>query len=91
MENLFEAYSAGNPPQIRIAIYGWERETNSYEEDIEGQAKSMNFVNDPRNSRGHISLFHQSIHTYWTIKCVLAKALQILQPIEGRPEVISIV
>ena len=47
-ENLFEAYSIGNPSQIRNSIQGWERETNSYEEDIEGQEESMDFVNDPR-------------------------------------------
>ena len=50
----------------------------------------MEFVNDLGNTRGHISLFHQSIHTYWTLKCVLAKALRSLKLIEGSLEVFSI-
>ena len=90
MENLLEAYSVGNPPQIRNVIQGWERESNSNEEDIEVQEENMDFVFDPGNTRGRVSLFHQSIHTYWTLKCVLAKALQSLQPSESRPEVIPI-
>ena len=50
----------------------------------------MDFVFNRGNTGGRLSLLHQTIHTYWTLKCVLAKALQILQPIDGSPEVISI-
>ena len=91
MESVFKAYSTGNPPQIRNVIQGWDRNSNSNEEDREGQEESMDFVNAPRNTRGRLSLFHQTIHTDWTLKCILGKAMQILQPIDGSPKVISII
>ena len=50
----------------------------------------MDFVSVPGNTRGRLSLFHQSIHTYWTLKFVLAKALLSLQENEGNPDVVSI-
>ena len=90
MENLFDVYSLGNPPQIHNVIQGWERESNSDEKDIKVQVETMDFVSDPGNTRGRLSLFHQSIHTYLNFKCVLAKALQSLQENEGSPTVVSI-
>ena len=85
MENLFEVYAAGNSLQIRNVIHGWERESDSKEEDIEVQEENMDFVFVPGSTRGWLSLFHQSIHTYWALKCVLAKALQSFQISEGNP------
>ena len=64
MENLFDIYSSGKPPQIHNIIEGWERESNNKEEYIELQEDTMDFISDPRNTRGRLTLFHQSIHTY---------------------------
>ena len=90
MENLFDVYSLGNPPQIRNVIQGWERESNSKEEDIEVQVEMMDFVSDATNTRGRLSLLHQYIHTYLNLKCVLEKSLQSLKENEGSPKVVSI-
>ena len=57
MENILEVYSADNPRQIQNVIQGWERESNSKEEDIEAQEENMDFVADPGNTRGRLSLF----------------------------------
>ena len=40
----------------------------------------MDFITDPRNTRGRLSLLNQTVHTYWIMKCVLAKAMQIFHP-----------
>lgn len=90
IDNLFEFYSVCNPPQIQNVIQGWERESNNNEEDIEAQEKNMDLVVDLGNTRGCLSLFHQSIHTYWTLQCVLAKALQSSQESEGSPVMVLI-
>ena len=58
MENIFDIYVAGNPPQVRNIIQGWERESNQKEEDIEQQEATMDFISDPENIRGRLSLFH---------------------------------
>ena len=49
----------------------------------------MDFLYDPENTRGSLSLFHQSVNTYWKIKCVLAKAMTSMQEIEGNTIVVS--
>ena len=38
----------------------------------------MDFVLNPENTRGRLSLFNQIVHTYWIMKCLLAKAIQSL-------------
>ena len=46
--------------------------------DIREQKLRMEFILDPGSTRGKVSLFQQSVKTYWKIKCVLAKAMMIL-------------
>ena len=90
MENIFDLYAAGNPPQVCNTIQGWERESSHKEEDMEQQEATMDFISDPENIRGRLSLFHQSIHTYWILKCVLVKAMTSMQEMEGNPNVVSV-
>lgn len=33
-------------------------------------------LHDPGNTRGRMSLFKQSLHIYWVMKRILAKALE---------------
>ena len=77
IENLSTTYSLGNPPQVGNVIQGWEKESYSNEEDNEAEEEIIDFITDPRNTRGHLSLFNQTVHTYWIMKCVLTKAMQI--------------
>ena len=50
----------------------------------------MDFITKLGNIKGRLSLFHQSIHTYWTLKCVLAKAFLILQEMAGNPNMVLV-
>ena len=75
LENLADVYEAGNLIHIRKAIHGWERQTDSDDEDLKEQEAKMDFILDPGSIRGRVSLFQQSVKTYWKMKCVLAKAM----------------
>ena len=46
----------------------------------------MDFITNPSNTHGHLSLFHQTIHTYWIVKCLLAKAMQSFPPHQEKIE-----
>ena len=80
LENLLTVYSLGNPPQVRKVIHGWERESQSNEEDNEAKAEILDFITYPGNTKGRLSLFNQTVHAYWIMKCFLAKAMQSLHP-----------
>ena len=67
----------------------FERESNHDEDDIKQREATMDFLSDPGNKRGRLSLFHQSVHTYWILKCVLAKAMTSMQEMEGNPNMVS--
>lgn len=75
LENLADVYETGNLIHIRKAIHGWEKQTQSDDEDLEEQEAKMDFILDPGSTRGRVSLFQQSVKTYWKMKCVLAKAM----------------
>ena len=47
-------------------------------------------VNYLANTRGRLSLFKQSIHIYWTMKCFMAKAIVAIQELGGDPKATSI-
>ena len=81
--NISQAYYFGNTPQTRNIIQGWEKSSYSNEEDNEAEAEIMDFITDPGNTRGCLSLFNQTVHMYWIMKCVLAKAMQSLHPGQG--------
>ena len=49
----------------------------------------MDFICDPGNTSGWVSLFHQSVNMYWKLNCVLAKAMSSMQEMEGNPAVVS--
>ena len=76
LTNLLETYSIDNSSQVRQEIRGWKREIQTDEEDNEAEEEIMDFITDPGNIRGRLSLFHQTVHTYWIVKCLLAKAMQ---------------
>jgi len=49
-------------------------------------------VTDPGNTRGRMTLYRQSLHIYWVLKCLLAKALEhvakeIAELAEGVPNI----
>ena len=75
LENIADIYETGNLIHIRKAIHGWEKRTKSDDEDLKEQEAKMDFILDPRSTRGRVSLFQWSVKTYWKMKCVLAKAM----------------
>ena len=42
---------------------------------MEEQLSHLDFLTDLGNTQGRVSLFQQSVKTYWKMKCLLAKAL----------------
>ena len=46
----------------------------------------MDFITNPGNTMGRLTLFQQTIHTYWIVKCLLAKAMQSFPPNPARTE-----
>lgn len=84
--NLSTTYSLGNSSQVRQEINGWEREIQQNEEDNDAKAEIIDFVTDPGNTRGRLSLFNQTVHTYWIFKCLIAKAMQSFHPTREKLE-----
>ena len=41
---------------------------------------------DPGNTRGRLTLFQQTVHTYWLVKCLIAKAIQSFHPGQTRTD-----
>ena len=82
LENLVVNYILGNSSPTRMQIHGWERELQTDMEDTEAETDILDFIHDPGNTRGRLSLFNQTIHTYWLVKCLLAKAIQSAHPPE---------
>ena len=75
LQDIAQVYESGNLAQIKTKIHGWEIQTNNEDEDMEDQISKMDFITDPGSTRGRVSLFQQSVKTYWKMKCLLAKAL----------------
>ena len=82
LENLVVNYILGNSSPTRKQIRGWERDLQTDPEDNEAEADILDFIQDPGNTRGRLTLFNQTIHTYWLVKCLLAKAIQSAHPLE---------
>ena len=80
METLLDSYVQTNTSRTRQEIRGWEKEIQIEPEDIAAEEDALDFIKDPANTRGRLSLFQQTIHTYWTMKCLLAKAMQSFPP-----------
>ena len=83
LENILDLYDLGNPVHIRNTIQGWERQSDDEDVDLKEQEAKMDFTSDLGNTRGRVSLFQQSVKTYWKLKCVLAKAMSSMKEREG--------
>ena len=79
LENLANIYEANTPDQIRKTIHGCEKQSDEEDTDIQEQQARIDFIYDPGSTRGRVSLFQQTIKTYWKIKCVLARAMMSMQ------------
>ena len=79
LESLAKSYETRILMDIQKTIQGWERDSDDEEDEIQSQQEGIHFLSDPGNTRGRVSLFQQSVKTYWKIKCVLAKALSSMQ------------
>ena len=75
LETLAASYVLGNSSEVRQEIRGWEKEIQIDPEDNEAEAEILDFITDPGNTRGRLTLFNQTIHTYWIVKCLIAKAI----------------
>lgn len=80
LQQLAGNYEMGNSVTVRQAIKGWEKEIHTEPEDNEAEADILDFITDPGNTRGRLTLFQQTVHTYWILKSLLAKAIQSMHP-----------
>ena len=78
MKTLIYTYMVGNPPEVRAQIACWERELN---DNIKNQDIPVeeweDMVQDPGNTRRRHTLFRQTIHQYWVMKNVVARAMTL--------------
>ena len=81
-------YTVNTPDHIRQTIHGWEKQSTDEEVDIQEQQANIDFITNPGSTRGRISLFQQTIKTYWKFKCVLAKAMISMQQQEAHTSVL---
>lgn len=54
------------------------------EVELQQQRVKLDFLTDPGNTRGRVSLFQQIVKMYWCLKCVLAIALMSMKE-QGSP------
>ena len=80
----------GTPGHIKSLISGWEQDLKTKVEEYIPDDEMDHMLTDPGNTRGRLSLFKQSIHIYWTMKCLMAKAIVTVQEIGGDPKAASI-
>lgn len=69
------AYVQNTNPKIRRIIQNMEEEAIQAQSDSEMEDWEL-LVHDPGNTRDKMSLFKQSLHIYWVMKRLLAKALE---------------
>lgn len=84
------AYQSNTNPAVRRIIRHLEEET--LQEQSEDEMEEWEFLlHDPGHTRGRMSLFKQSLHIYWVMKGLLAKALEqvakeMVELIQGNPD-----
>ena len=86
LETLAVNYVMSNPSAVRNDIRGWEQEKQQEPEDMETEAEILNFITDPGHTRGRFTLFNQTVHTYWILKCLIAKAVQSAHTVQVKTE-----
>ena len=79
LENIADTYESTTPEDIKVTIAEWEQDSEEEDTEISEQQERMEFILDLGNIRGRVSLFQQTIKTYWKFKCVLARAMESLQ------------
>jgi len=83
--------STNTNPAVRRIMQHLEEET--LEEQSEGELEDWEFLlPDPGNTKGRMSLFKQSLHIYWVMKGLLAKALkqvakEMVELAHGNPDI----
>ena len=75
LQDIAQVYESRNLANIKTKIHGREIQTDSEDEDMETQLSQMDFITDPGSTQGRVSLFQQSVKTYWKMNCLLAKAM----------------
>lgn len=69
------AYREGTDDDIRHIIQ--EMEANVMEEQSDSEIEEYaEVIRDPGNTRGRLRLYRKTLHIYWVLKCLLAKALE---------------
>lgn len=84
------AYQSNTNPAVRRIIRHLEEETLQEQSEDEMEEWEL-LLHDPGHTRGRMSLFKQSLHIYWVIKGLLAKALEqvareMIELSQGNPD-----
>jgi len=87
MKSIIDSYMAGNPPEIREQIAGWERELNSISKNQEVPREEWErMVLDPGNAWSHNSFFNKTLQQYWIMKHVVARAMNLNHDVREEEE-----
>lgn len=75
VEEVAQAYQEGTYEDFRRIIQNLE--SSVLEEQSTSETEEWaEMVRDPGNTRGRLTLYRQSLHIYWVLKCLLAKAME---------------
>ena len=74
-QHVEATYCQNTNPAIRRIIQQLEEEAIQAQSGSEMEDWEY-LLPDPRNTRGHMSLYKQALHVYWVMKRLLAKAME---------------
>ena len=75
VQEATQAYQEGTNEDIRRIIQNLESEVLE-EQSASETEEWTEMIRDPGNTRGKLTLYRQSLHIYWVLKCLLAKAME---------------
>lgn len=75
VQEAIRAYREGTSEDIRRIIQ--DMEANLREEQSDSETEEWaEMIRDSGNTWGRMTLYRQSLHIYWVLKCLLAKVLE---------------
>jgi len=75
VQEATQAYQEGTNEDIRRIIQNLESGVLKEQSSSETE-EWAELIKDPGNTRGRMTLYRESLHIYWMLKCLLAKAME---------------
>ena len=78
-------HGASTSTQFKTMISAWEAKLKIEEAGEPSVEEWENLITDPGNTRGWLTMFKQTIHLYWLMKCIIVKVITEIQVGEWHP------